>query len=334
MRRLGSLSYAVGPGMILMALLLLNVAVQPSFAEPARWATMLALASPYIVIGLAQTLPILTGNGGLDLSVGPMAGFFSVFIAGVLVPAGVSDPWTLIPIALGFGLAAGAINGTLVAYLRLPPIIATLGAYLFYRGMAKYVQPTPGGDVPDWLTAIVGSYGPVPGIALVLAAIAAGWLLLSRTGYVRNLMAVGGDDRMAFTAGVRVDIVKVVAYATGGLFCAITGLLLAALLQSADANVGPPLTITSVAAVALGGVSLAGGRGGLLGAALGGASFYLIQRLLTAAGISAFELNIANGAIMIAALALSAYIDGLRKRRGYVQQGTGPHVPRATATTN
>lgn len=334
MRRFGFLSYAVGPALIATVLLMLNVVVQPSFAEPARWATLLALASPYIVIGLAQTLPILTGNGGLDLSVGPMAGFFSVLIAGVLVPAGVRDPWSLIPIALGFGLVAGAVNGALVAYLRLPPIIATLGAYLFYSGMASYVQPTPGGEVPNWLTGIVGTYGPVPGIAVVFAAIAAAWILLSRTAYVRNLMAVGGDDRMAFTAGVHVGAVKVVAYAIGGLFCAVTGLLLAALLQSADANVGPPLTITSVAAVALGGVSLAGGRGGLLGAALGGASFFLIQRLLTAAGISAFELNIANGAIMIAALALSAYIDGLRKRRNYARPGSGPQASRVTATGN
>ena len=276
MRRLGFLSYAMGPALIAVVLLALNVAVQPSFVQPSAWASTLALASPYIVIGLAQTLPILTGNGGLDLSVGPLAGFCSVVIAGVLVPAGISDPWLLLPVILGFGLVAGAANGILVAYLRLPPIIATLGAYLFYTGMASQVLPTPGGEVPGWLTDIVGNYGPIPGVAIVLAVIAAAWLLVSRTAYVRNLMAVGGDDRMAYTAGVQVSLVKVGAYAGAGLFCAVTALLLVGLLQSADANVGPPFTITSVAAVALGGVSLAGGRGGLLGAAMGGASFYLI----------------------------------------------------------
>jgi ribose transport system permease protein len=320
MRRLSFLSYAIGPVLITTGLLVIDVALQPSLMDPANWATTLALASPYIVIGMAQTLPILTGNGGLDLSVGPLAGFCAVLAAGVLVPAGISDPWLLLPMVLGFGLAAGALNGLLVAYLRLPPIIATLGAYLFYAGVASQVMPTPGGEVPDWLTAVVGSYGPVPGVALVLLAVAVVWVLVSRTAYVRNLLAVGCDDRMAYTAGVDVTAVKVCAYAGAGLLCALAGLLLASLLQSADAAVGPPFTISSITAIALGGVSLAGGRGGLLGAALGGASFFLIQHLLTAAGISAFQLGIANGAIMIAALALSAQIDHLRKRQGGISR--------------
>lgn len=330
-RRFAFLSYAIGPAFIALLLFVVNLVLQPSFVSRANWASTLALASPVILTGLAQALPIMTGNGGLDLSIGPFAGFCSVLAAGILVPVGVSDPWLLLPIILGFGLVAGGVNGILIAVFRLPPIIATLGAYLFYTGMASQLLPTPGGQVPQWLIGAVGSYGLVPGALLVFVAVAAAWVLLSKSAYVRNLLAVGGDERVAYTAGINVAAVKVCAYAGAGILAATAGLLLAGLLQSADARIGPPLTISSIAAVALGGVSLAGGRGGLLGAGLGGASFYLIQNLLTAASVSAFQLDIADGAIMIAALALSAQIEVFRKRTGRGRQAGPASPPRATA---
>jgi ribose transport system permease protein len=314
-RFLGGESYAIGGAAIAVMLFIANVVMQHSFISPSTWAATLALASPFIVTGLAQTPPLLTGNGGLDLSVGPMAGFVAVLTAGVFTPHGLGSPELLIPLALGFGLAAGALNGVLIAYLRLPPIIATLGSYLFYTGMASEVLPTPGGMVPGWLVHVVGTYGPVPGVLIVFVLIAAAWIGLSRTSYLRNLLGVGGDERAAYTAGVNVAAVRLWAYAIAGLLSALAGLLLAASLNSGDATIGPEFTISSVAAVALGGVSFAGGRGGLLGAGLGGASYYMIQNLLTVSGVSVFELNIADGVILIAALAIGAQIELLRRRR-------------------
>jgi ribose transport system permease protein len=323
-RRLAPYSYAAGPLFITTVLFVANVILEPAFVQRSDWAATLTLAAPFILTGLAQTFPIMTGNGGLDLSVGPLAGFCSVLVASVIVPHGIHAAPLVVPLIIGFGLAAGAVNGVLVAYLRIPPIIATLGAYLFYSGLASQLMPTPGGEVPGWLIRLVGSYGPVPGTLILFAVVTLLWLLLSRTAYVRNLLAVGGDDRVAFTAGVKVAAVKVSAYAFAGGLAALAGLVLTGSLQSADATVGASFTISSIAAVALGGVSLAGGRGGLLGAALGGASFYLIQNLLTAASVSVFQLDIANGAIMIAALALSAQLEVLRKRRGRVEERPDP----------
>lgn len=311
----GEESYAAGGAVIAVILFIANTVMQHSFISPSTWAATLALASPFVVTGLAQTPPLLTGNGGLDLSVGPIAGFVAVLTAGVLTPHGLGSPELLVPLALGFGLAAGALNGALIAYLRLPPIIATLGSYLFYTGMASQVLPTPGGTVPGWLVNVAGRYGPVPGTLIVFAVIAAAWIGLSRTSYLRNLLGVGGDERAAYTAGVNVAAVRLWAYALAGLLSALAGLLLAASLNSADATVGPEFTISSVAAVALGGVSFAGGRGGLLGAALGGASYYMLQNLLTVSGVSVFQLNIADGIILIAALAIGAQIELLRRRR-------------------
>ena len=315
-RRLSESSYAAGPTLIFVALFVANAAWQHSFLDPSNWATTLALASPFVLTALAQTLPVMTGNGGLDLSVGPFAGFSAVMAAGVLGPAGVTAPELVLPIILGLGLAAGAFTGFLIAYIRLPPIIATLGAYLFYAGIAAQIMPTPGGTVPGWLTKLAGSFGPIPGTLIVFGAVAVGWILLSRTAYLRNLLMLGGDDRAAHASGVNIAVVRLIAYALAGLLSALAGLLIAGSLQSADATVGPTFTISSIAAVALGGIGLGGGRGGLLGAAIGGGCFYLIQNLLTVASVSVFQLDIADGLLLIAALALSARIEFFRRRRG------------------
>jgi len=321
-------SYAVAPTVVAVGLFIANAVVQPSFIDSSNWASTLAVSSPFVLTALAQAPPLLSGNGGLDLSVGPFAGFITVFVAAVLVPAGLGAPEVLIPLVIGFGLAAGGVNGVLIAYVRLPPIIATLGTYLFYSGISTYVLPSPGGVVPAWLIKLDGSYGPVPGIWIVFAVVTAGWMLLSRTAFLRNLLAVGGDERAAYTAGMNTAMVKLWAYALAGMLAALAGLLLAGVIQSGDATIGPGYTLTSIAAVALGGISLAGGRGGLLGAAMGGAVLYLVQNLLTVAHVSVFQLDIADGLLLIAALALNGALERLRKRGG----GSGAHRVIAEAT--
>lgn len=321
--------YATGPLIIFVILFIANIIWQTSFIHPNNWASTLTLAAPFILTGLAQTIPILSGQGGLDLSVGPFAGFVAVLIVHTYGPAGLGSPELLIPLVIVTGLVGGGINGVLVAYVRLPPIIATLGAYLFYTGIAAQVLPTPGGTAPRWTTQLAQSYGPIPGMIFLFAIIAVGWMLLSRSAYVRHLLSVGGDDRAALTAGIDVAKVKVIAYALAGLLAAIAGLVLAGTLNSADATIGPPLTISSVAAVALGGIALVGGRGGLLGAAIGGCSYYLIQNLLTVIGVSPFTLNIADGVILIVALAFSGLLER-RRRSGRAR--TLPQVEPAAAT--
>ena len=314
-------AYAATPTVFVIALLIANAVKQPGFLDRSNWATTLAVASPIILTGLAQAVPVLTGNGGLDLSVGVFAGFVTVLIAGELAPRGLDSPFVLIPIVLGFGLLAGAVNGLLVSYVRLPAIIATLGAYLFYHGLGVQILDSPGGTVPSWIVGLDGSYGPVPGVAIVFALIALGWILLSRAAYVRNLLALGGDDRAAYTAGIDVRAVRLLAYALAGLLAAIAGLLLTGVLQSGDGTAGAAFTVSSISAVALGGIALGGGRGGLLGAAMGGAAIYLIQNLLTVLNVGVFQLDIANGCILIGALALNGTIEHLRRRRGLRRSG-------------
>jgi ribose transport system permease protein len=120
-----------------------------------------------------------------------------------------------------------------------------------------------------------------------------------------QLMAVGSDDRAAFSAGVHVIAVRWIAYALGGAFAGAAALSLTALIGSADPNVGPNYTLLAISSAALGGVSLAGGRGGLLGAAIGGLNIFLLQSLLTFFNVSTFVLQVAYGAILVAAVSVS-----------------------------
>jgi ribose transport system permease protein len=309
-------SYLTVPIVLVIALAIANVILQPSLVGESDWASTLAVTCPYILTAMAETLPILSGNGGLDLSVGPFAGFVTVLVAQVFAMHGLGAPEVLIPLALIVGLAAGALNGVLVSYVRLPPIIATLGTYLLYEGLSSQILPSPGGTVPTWLSNLNGSYGWFPGIWIPLIVVGVAFFALSRTAFYRNLLAVGGDERAAYTSGVNTSLVRLGCYALGGMLAAIAGLLLTGLVQSGDATVGPPYTISAVTAVALGGVSLAGGRGGMLGAAIGGVILFLIQNLLSASNVSPYGVDIVNGAVLVLALALSQYLGRKRRARG------------------
>jgi ribose transport system permease protein len=314
-------SYATVPFGLLVVLFVVNAIVQPQFLNEQTWATSMAVLCPTVLTAMAVTLPVLSGNGGIDLSVGPLAGFMTVLIAAVLVPAGITSPVLIIPIVVVFGLLTGAINGVLVAYVRLPAIIATLGMYLFYDGLGTDVLPQAGGSVPVWLVKLNGSVGSIPVVWFVFAIIALLWIGVSRGSYPRNLLAVGGDERAAFTAGVNVARLRLITYSIGGLLACLAGLMLTGLIQGGDGTVGAPYTISAITAVALGGISLAGGRGGLLGGALGGGVLFLIQELLTDAHVSVYSVSTIDGIILIAALALNGTVEHLRRRSAAARSG-------------
>jgi ribose transport system permease protein len=314
-------SYAAVPLALFIVLFVVNAVVQPQFLSQQSWAPSMAVLCPTVLTAMAVTLPVLSGNGGIDLSVGPLAGFMTVLIAAVLVPAGITTPQLIIPIVVVFGLLSGAINGLLVAYVRLPAIIATLGMYLFYEGLGTEVLPQAGGNVPVWLVKLNGSFGPIPAVWVVFAVIALVWTLVSRGSYPRNLLAVGGDERAAYTAGVNVARLRLITYSIGGVFACLAGLMLTGLIQGGDGTVGPPYTISAITAVALGGISLAGGRGGLLGGALGGGVLFLIQELLTDAHVSVYQVSVVDGIILILALALNGTVEHLRRRSSASRRG-------------
>jgi ribose transport system permease protein len=214
-----------------------------------------------------------------------------------------------IPIILALGAAVGALNGLLILILRIPPVVATLSMYFVLIGVNLEIAPTPAYIQPNWLSHLAGSVGPIPGALIPLALPLVIWGLLGVIPYRRALYAVGSNDATAFASGVDVPRVRVAAYALGGLFAAIGGFSLTALLGSVDASLSTQYTLLAIAAVSLGGTSLWGGRGGLIGAICGAAAIYLVSNLLTITQLNPSWLEVMYGAMLVVAVTLSGLID-------------------------
>jgi ribose transport system permease protein len=287
---------------LLVILLLLNVWLNPARFAPGAWGTLIGLAAPLVGAALASTPAILSGRGGIDVSIGPLMGFVNAIVIAVLIGTlGLSDPWIVIPVAILMGAAIGLFNGVLAAYVRIQPIVATLGTYLILTGLTVTIVPAPIGTIPDWLRTFSQYFAFVPPLAILLI-----WWGIRQLPYYDQLMATGSDDRAAFTAGVNVPVVRLLSYVLTGIFGGIASLSLSALIGSADPNVGGNYTLLAISATALGGVSLAGGRGGLVGAAIGAVDIFLLQSALTFFNVSTFVLQVAYGAVLVIAVSSTA----------------------------
>jgi ribose transport system permease protein len=286
---------------LLIVLLIVNISLNPARFAPVAWGATIGLAAPLIAASIAATPAILGGRGGIDVSVGPLMGFVNaIIVQALIISAGLSSPWIVIPAALAVGVLAGALNGALAAFVRIQPIVATLGTYLLFSGLTLTIVPAPTGTVSPWIKSLSGQLSIIPIAALVVL-----WLAIKQLPYYDQLMAVGSDDRTSYTAGVPVAWVRFLSYCLTGLFAGVAGLLLTALIGSADPNVGSSFTLLSISAVALGGVSLAGGRGGVLAAIIGAADIFLLQSALTFFNVSTFVLQIAYGVILVASISLN-----------------------------
>ncbi|MER8612187.1 ABC transporter permease [Mesorhizobium sp. M0435] len=297
---------------LLVILIAVNLLLNPARFHPAAWGALIGLAAPLIGAALASAPVILAGRGGIDISVGPLMGFVNAMVIQVLfLRLGMSSPLVIVPAALLIGAVVGAANGFLATIVRIQPIVATLGTYLILTGMTLTILPAPIGPAPGWLKAMAGPWSALP-----LSLIFLFWWLVRQTPYYDQLMAVGSDDRAAYTAGVPVSKVRFIAYVMTGILAACAGLMLTALIGSADPNIGPTYTLIAIAAVALGGVSLAGGRGGLAGAAIGAIDIFLLQGVLTAFNVSTYVLQIAYGVILVVAVIMTALQERLSGRKG------------------
>lgn len=304
------------PALVAIAVMVLVTgAKNPSFYE-GGWKQVLVYASPLIILAMAEAPVLLSGGGGLDLSVGPAAGLVSVILAAELIPNGISVAWAIVLAAIIMGALIGSLNGALTSLVRIPPVVATLATYLVFAGIATQLLGAPTGTLPSWMNWFTETEGLLPNVAYVIVGVGAVWTLICRTAYWRNLRAVGSDDRAAFTSGIPVTAVRFTAYLLAGAIAGVGGLVLTAVLGGADSTVGPTYTLQAIAAVALGGVSLAGGRGGLMSAACGAILLFLIQNYLTLVQVSSFVLQMIYGLVLIIAVVGNGLWDRSRRRSG------------------
>ena len=263
--------------------------------------------APIALAAMASSPAIISGGGGIDLTISPLMTLTSGVFLVWLVPSGLAGV-VAIPIVLAIGAAVGTINGLIIVGLRVQPVVATLSMYFVLLGVDLSIVPTPVDlQSSSWVSHLAHSVGPIPGPLFTLAVPIVIWFLLGRTPFRRTLYAVGSNDATAFASGVNVGLVRVIAYALGGLFAGIGGLALTGLVASVDASLASTYTLLAIASVALGGTSLWGGRGGLFGALLGAAAIYLLQNFLTLAQIDPSWLQVMYGVMLVVAVVLSGF---------------------------
>jgi rhamnose transport system permease protein len=256
------------------------VIAAPAILQPFMATTVLQFSTILALVSLGQTMVVLGGGAGIDLSLGGNVSLTSV-LAMALVRAG--GPAALLPLfCIGIGALLGGVNGFLVTRIRLLPLIATLATLFIYGGLA--VALTGGlsiSGVPPWLTPLGrGSVSGVPIHFLVIAlpAFGLGALILTQTAWGRWIYAMGHNERSARLVGVDVDGVRLTLYAVSGLLAGLAALVSLAWFGSARPNIGQNLELDSLAAILLGGVSISGGAGGVGGVL---AAVLLIETLKT-----------------------------------------------------
>jgi ribose transport system permease protein len=284
-----------------VVLLIVNILTESgSFGLTAQLANL----APMAIAAMASTPSIVSGGGGFDLTISPAMTFLGGAAALWLIPHGLGGV-VIIPILLGMGAAIGALNGLLIMLLRIPPVVATLSMYFVFLGVDLEMAPTPLTIQGGWFTHLSGSVGPIPGAVFTIGAPLLIWFLLGLTPFRRTLFAVGSNAPAAFSAGVNVALVRVLAYSLGGLFAAIGGIALLSLVLTVNASSATDYTLLAVASVALGGTPLAGGRGGLFGGVLGAASIYLLGNILIILQINPSWLQVVYGGMLVLAVVLS-----------------------------
>jgi ribose transport system permease protein len=258
------------------------------------------------VLGLAalgQHLVVL--SGGIDLSVGSVA-TLSALLTAILING---YPIRTAPVVIGMlllGALIGVLHGLLVARVGLPPFIVTLATLYLIQGAAFMVSTTPAGRVTSALSSVaLERIGPIPySFAVLLLAVALVAWVLHRTTFGRHLYAVGGDPAAARATGVAVHRVLVTAYVLAGLLAALAGVLLAARATVGSPTAGQGLELSAITVVVLGGTSLLGGRGSLVGTMGGVVLLSLVSSSVTLLQLPATLTDLIRGIVILAAAAI------------------------------
>jgi galactofuranose transport system permease protein len=299
-----------GTLMALVLLIIINLAITPNFLSLQTLNVNLTQVCTIVLVGVGMTLVIATG--GIDLSVGSLMAISGalapMIFMGTILP--ITPIWLAVTVAMIVAVAVagafGAFNGWLIARFGIQPIVATLVLYIAGRGIAQVL--TNGNlqvfKVPEFQFIGLGRiWGlPIQVIIMALIVVAAAWVL-RRTVFGRQLLAIGGNEHAARLTGVPVGRVKITVYAISGLLAGFAGLVVIAINSASDANlVGQAMELDAIAAVAVGGTLLSGGRASIWGTVLGAMTIQLVRYTLLANGVPDAAAMVVKAAIIIGAV--------------------------------
>lgn len=278
----------------------------PNFATESNIMNIVRQSSINTVLAAGMTFVIITG--GIDLSVGSILGATAVMamVTSLSPQLGLLS----IPVALMGGLLMGTLNGVMVAYIGLPPFIATLGTYTALRGAAYLLADGTtviNNDISfEW---IGNAYlGPIPWLVVIgFVVIGICWFILRKTTLGMHVYAVGGNANAARLTGIKVGLVLTFVYAMSGLLAGLGGIMSASRLYSANGNLGVGYELDAIAAVVLGGTSLSGGIGSITGTLIGALIIAAMNNGMTLMGVSYFWQLVIKGCVIIIAVLIDKY---------------------------
>ncbi|WP_234187888.1 ABC transporter permease [Shinella sp. NM-101] len=304
---------AVNAGLVIFLALYAGIAfLQPNYLEPGLFMNFLRRAAPLVILACGQLYVILTG--GFDLSMGAVATLV-VLAASILINGDPETTWAVIGVLYAMGIAVGLVNGLVVAFLKVPSIIATLGTMLSVNGLAlAWSGGAARGDLPDNFRNLgrlvwrdVPVLGALPLAAIVLAGfVALAWWGLNGTVYGKRALAVGDNPRAAQLAGTPVAATRILAFVVSAVSAVTAGILIGG-FSGVSVNAGEGLELQAIAACVIGGAQLLGGRGSIWSAVFGALSLFALFTLLNLIGLPQALRDSIQGLILIAAVGASVW---------------------------
>lgn len=300
---IGSIAQKLGPLLGLIVLVIVVSIMNPSFLAPLNILNLLRQVAINALIAFGMTFVILTG--GIDLSVGAILALSSTLMAGMMV-SGI-DPILAIILGCLLGAIMGALNGLLITKGKMAPFIVTLATMTIFRGLTMvYTNGNPITGLGDSFMFQVFGRGyflgiPVPALTMIITFTIL-WVILHKTPFGRQTYAIGGNEKAAIISGIKVDRVKILIYSLAGLLAALAGAILTSRLNSASPTAGDSYELDAIAAVVLGGTSLSGGRGWIVGTLIGALIIGTLNNGLNLLGVSSFFQMVVKGGVIILAV--------------------------------
>lgn len=299
-----------GAGMIVViyfALYALYGYQQPRALSLSAIAALINNTAPLALAAAGQALVVI--SRGFDLSVAGVISVCNVVLA-VYPINGPGGALLSALICMAIGASVGAVNGWLVAVLRIQSIAATLSTMIICQGIALVILKAPGGSVSSWIANEMTDrlWKTIPVSGLVIAGVVAAWFLIRRTDFGVSVYAIGADEQSARLSGIDTVRVRFLTFVLAGIVYGLAGFMLSAQTATGNPSSGTPLLMLSFAAVALGGTSLAGGKGGLFASVVGAAVLMLLQKVLFSSGVSSFYTGVFQGVALILAVVFSGLL--------------------------
>ncbi len=304
-KRLGSILGKLGP---LLGLLLIAVVISilnPGFLTAGNLLNVLRQVSINALIAFGMTFVILTG--GIDLSVGSTLALSSAVSA--MMMANGLDPLLAVLVGLVIGALLGAVNGLVIAKGKVAPFIATLATMTIFRGITLVLldgRPVSGLSDGGFFDLMGKGYLlgiPIPAVLMMITFVIL-FIILKQTTVGRRVYAVGGNEEAAILSGIKADRIKVLVYSLTGMLSAFAGMILTSRLSSAQPTAGNAYELDAIAAVVLGGTSLSGGKGKIVGTLIGALIIGVLNNGLNLIGVSSFFQQVVKGSVILLAVLL------------------------------